>query len=90
MLAVHSRQPAQSAIHKCAARRLSEALRQHAYSKSSEGACHGSNTEYLGHVEIVPSLNQAEMTTWSPSLEAAGATDPEDRTPSYPRTRTRK
>jgi hypothetical protein len=41
----------------------------------------GVNTDYLGHVEIVPNLNQASTTICMPSRAAAGATGPEGLTP---------
>lgn len=48
----------------------------------------GVSTDYLGHVEIVPNLNQPSMTTCRHSREVAGAIGPRGLTPSPPRTRT--
>jgi hypothetical protein len=60
MLAVHSRWLVQSAIHRCATGRLSAVCRPHPFQTVERERVMGVNTDYLGHVEIVPNLCTSE------------------------------
>jgi hypothetical protein len=48
----------------------------------------GVNTDYLGHVEIVPDLNQAKYDYLRAFVRSRRSYRPEGLTPSPPRTRT--